>query len=132
MHFIGLATYGDSKRFIQNNRALGLIFLGMFILSAIYFGSLVMRLDNKHSPSLLFLMSTFAGAQLAVEMSRGLINYTYPMHDIRLVCICVLALGFSLTLLVLLSHKFAGSHKLHWIYGGALLTGMIVLPRSRI
>ena len=127
MHFIGLATYGESKRFIQSHSTLGLVFLGMFILSAIYFGSLVLRIDNKLSPSLLFLMSTFAGAQLAVEMSRGLFNYSYPIHDLRLVCICLLALGFSLSLLTLLCHKFAGPHKLHWIYSGALLTSITVL-----
>lgn len=127
MHFIGLATFGDSKRFIQSHSALGLIFVGMFGLSSIYFGSLVLRLHNKRDSSLLFLMSFFAGSQLAVEISRGLINYEYPTHDLRLICVCLLALGFGLSLLTLLSNKFAGVHKLHWIYGGSLLTCIIVL-----
>lgn len=127
MHFIGLAAFGDSKRFVQSHSNLGLIFVGMFVLSSIYFGSLVMRLDNKRDPSLLFLMSFFAGSQLAVEISRGLVNYEYPTQDLRLICICLLALGFGLSLLTLLSHKFADTHKLHWIYGGSLLTSIIVL-----
>ena len=36
MHFIGLAEFGDSRRFIQSHSALGLIFVGMFVLSSIY------------------------------------------------------------------------------------------------
>lgn len=127
MHFIGLGVFGDSKRFVQSHSALGLIFLGMFVLSSIYFGSLVLRVDNKRDPSLLFLMSFFAGTQLAIEISRGLVNYEYPTHDLRLICISLFALCFGLSLLTLLSHKFAGAHKLHWIYGGALLTSIFVL-----
>mgnify|MGYP003648070421 CR=1 FL=1 len=127
MHFIGLAAYGDSKRFIQSHSTLGLIFVGMFVLSCLYYGSLALRLDNKLNPFLLFLMSFFAGLQLTVEISRGLINYEYPTHDLRLISICLFALGFGLSLLTLLSNKFAGAQKLHWIYGGALLTSIIVL-----
>jgi hypothetical protein len=127
MHFIGLATYGDSKRFIQSHSALGLIFVGMFVLSGLYYGSLAFRSEKKRNPILLFLMSFFAGTQLAVEISRGLINYDYPTHDLRLIGVCLLALGFGLSLLTLLSSKFAGKHKLHWIYAGTLLTSSIVL-----
>jgi hypothetical protein len=127
MHFIGLATFGDSKRFVQNNSSLGLIFVGMFVLSSIYFGSLVVRLKNKRDPALLFLMSFFAGSQLTVEISRGLINYEYPTHDLRLICVCLFALGFGLSLLTLLSNKFGDTHKVHWIYGGSLLTSIIVV-----
>jgi hypothetical protein len=127
MHFIGLATYGDSKRFVQSHSTLGLIFVGMFVLSSLYYGSLALRSENKGNPTLLFLMSFFAGSQLAVEISRGLVNYEYPTHDLRLISVCLLALGFGLSLLTLLSIKFADTHKLHWIYAGALLTCVIVL-----
>jgi DNA-binding LytR/AlgR family response regulator len=127
MHFIALATYGDSKRFIQSHSNLGLIFVGMFVLSSLYYGSLALRLDNKRNPFLLFLMSFFAGSQLAVEISRGLVNYEYPSHDLRLISVCLFALGFGLSLLTLLCNKFAGTQKLHWIYGGALFTSIIVL-----
>lgn len=127
MHFIGLAEYGDSKRFIQSHSSLSLIFVGMFILSSLYYGSLALRVDNKLNSSLLFLMSFFAGAQLAAEISRGLVNYEYPTHDLRLIGVCLFALGFGLSLLTLLSNKFASTHKLHWIYSGALLTSVVVL-----
>jgi hypothetical protein len=127
MHFIGLAEYGDSKRFIQSHSSLSLIFVGMFILSSLYYGSLALRVDNKLNSSLLFLMSFFAGAQLAAEISRGLVNYEYPTHDLRLIGVCLFALGFGLSLLTLLSNKFASTHKLHWIYAGALLTSIVVL-----
>jgi hypothetical protein len=127
MHFIGLAEFADSKRFVQSHSTLGLIFVGMFVLSSLYYGSLALRTENKRHPTLLFLMSFFAGAQLAVEISRGLVNYEYPTHDLRLISVCLLALGFGLSLLTLLSIKFAGTHKLHWIYAGALLTCVIVL-----
>ena len=47
--------------------------------------------------------------------------------DVNKLCPALFTLGFGLSLLTLLSHKFAGAHKLHWIYGGALLTSIIVL-----
>lgn len=127
MHFIGLSSYGDEKRFIQNFSALGLVFLGMFILSSVYFASLVIRVDNKLPSTLLLLMSTFTGCQLLAEMSRGFIDYNYPMHDLRLIGICLFASGFSMSLLSMISHKFAGTQKLHWIYGGALVTSIAIL-----
>lgn len=122
MHFVGIGPYGDSKRFVQQYISLGLILLGVFVLSAFYYGNLWIRLGHKKDVKLLFLMSIFASAQLIAELSRGLFDYTYPFQDIRLIAISVLSLGIGLCLLALVSQKYAHHYKLHWVYGGALVT----------
>ncbi|MEP0357500.1 LytTR family DNA-binding domain-containing protein [Paraglaciecola sp.] len=130
IHFLGLATYGTNKIFIQKGSSFGLIFMGMFILSSIYFGSLALMSKEKSALTLLFMMSIFVSAQLAAEISRGVFDYSYPMQDIRLICIALFAMGFGLSLLAFFSHQFAGKHKHHWIYSGALITiiAMVLTP----
>lgn len=86
-----------------------------------------MRSKTKPNSILLFLMSTFVVCQLLAELSRKLINYDYPIHDLRLVIICSLASGFGLCLLCMISRKFAETKSLHWIYGGSLITCITII-----
>ena len=93
---IGLGNYAqptDAKLryYWKSTLPLGILFLG-----ALYFGIAAFR-QREHW--LLPLMSLFAAGQLCAEVSRGLIPYTYPFHDIRLVLILLFSLSFGLAML---------------------------------
>ncbi|GAB5382605.1 MAG: LytTR family DNA-binding domain-containing protein [Aliiglaciecola sp.] len=130
LHFFGIGPYGDSKQFVQRFINLGLGLLGVFILSAFYFGNLWLRMKQVKDAKLLFFISVFAAGQLFAELSRGLFDYSYPIQDVRLVAISVLAASVGLCLLAFISNKFADKYKLHWLYVGVLLTvsTMLIVP----
>ncbi|TMS75613.1 hypothetical protein CWB82_20705, partial [Pseudoalteromonas sp. S1690] len=52
--------------------------------------------------------------QLLVEVSRGLIAYEYPYHDVRLVVILLLGMLSGMCLLLYIIDSFVKSHR--WAY----------------
>lgn len=122
MHFIAIAPYADSQVFVQESLYLGLVLLGVFLLSAFYFGNLTIQLENSKDSLLFFIMSLFTSGQLFAELARGIFNYTYPIHDIRLVSVSLMAMGAGLSILAYISRKFGASYRVHSFYSGAIIT----------
>lgn len=122
VHFVGIGEFFDSKKFVQQTMHLGLVLLGVFVLSAFYFGNLLVRLKDKINPLLFMLMSVFAAGQLLAELSRGLFDYHYPSHDIRLILVVFFGICVGLSLLAHICIKFGRQYSVHWFYGGALVT----------
>lgn len=127
VHFIGVGQFQKPQQLVQQNSGIGLVLLGVLILGVLYFVTLSLNPLQRKAGGFLLLMALFASLQLFAELSRGLFAYAYPWHDIRLLLITTLAVGFGICLLVFTTFKFANQHKWHWIYGGTLLTLVAVL-----
>lgn len=102
MHLVALGPYGEPTQRILPAYWPSLATLGTFILGFVFFGVTAIRGEDREGSTILFLASLFAGSQLIAESSRGLIAYSYPFHDVRLVLILSFAYCFSLCLLAFL------------------------------
>jgi DNA-binding LytR/AlgR family response regulator len=94
-----ITKYIDPKSIILKRYWLPLITFGVFLLGAIYFGNMAFKGFDKLGTSLLALMSLFALAQLFAETSRGVINYSYPHFELRLLSITFFAYALGLCLI---------------------------------
>jgi DNA-binding LytR/AlgR family response regulator len=122
INFVGFGDYADPSYFIQRNLGVSLIPLGALIIGVLYF--LVASFSPHQRPTnlLFLLMSTLAACQLFAEISRGLFSYDYPFHDVRLLLIVCLSVGFGTGLLSYITLKLELLNKWVWIISGASLT----------
>lgn len=72
-----------------------LITFGAFVVGGLYFGITAIRGRDRGNALMLCLISLFAAGQLLTEVSRGLVPYLYPFHDIRLILIVLFSMGFG-------------------------------------
>jgi hypothetical protein len=100
--------------------------LGVFLLAAFYFGSLTLRSERKSAPALLTTLALLAGVQLLLEVSRGVLAYTYPLHDLRLLGILGCAIGFALCLIALLAQLYAPRWLVPALAIAALAMGVVI------
>ena len=132
IHFIGIGPYGDVRTYLQQHAELGLFLLGVLCTGLLYFSALALRASRHEAPeagpagqeALLALLCLFAGAQLWLEMSRGLLGYRYPLHELRLCGILLCAAGFGLCLLWLTALRYQRQHWRRW----TLITALLLLP----
>lgn len=122
LHFIGIGSFSDPRQHLQQYSELGLVLLGVLLSGLIYFSVRSVTPSQRSNHLLLVLMCLLASIQLFAEMSRGLLGYPYPIHDIRLLVITVMSLGFGVCLLIFIAGQFARHQALHWIYTGILMT----------
>lgn len=120
IHFIGLGEYTETISFFQRNIWISLTLFGALLLGALYFLVLSVRSKQKANYSLFSLMAFFALTQLFAEISRGLFNYTYPVHDLRLIFIVLLSAGFGLCLLIYTLNKFEKKYYKAWFLLAAI------------
>jgi hypothetical protein len=130
LHFIGLGEFSKVNDIYQHNLWFSLPLLGVLLLGAVYFFTLSFYTEKPKNTVLFLFMALFAAAQLLAEMSRGLFNYTYPFHDIRLLAIVSFAACFGTCLLLFTLGKFADKHKFIWLMFGliSMLLGIILTP----
>lgn len=91
VHLLAVAPYADPREHILRGYINTLLPLGILVAGTLYFGALALRRREGLTSILVPLIAFFATCQLLAEVSRGLIAYAYPFHDIRL----VLILGFA-------------------------------------
>ncbi|PKI17318.1 LytR/AlgR family response regulator transcription factor [Colwellia sp. 12G3] len=115
IHFIGISEYGQTSEFFKRDLLILLSLLGAMLLGCTYLITLVFSAEDKENPILILLMLAAASGQLFTEISRVLFNYSYPMHDIRLIAIVFLSLVFGLSFLLFTIKKFARSRKKLWL-----------------
>ncbi|MEQ3530725.1 LytTR family DNA-binding domain-containing protein [Pseudoalteromonas sp. XMcav11-Q] len=127
IHFVGLGQFGDPKQYIQSFSGLGLILVGAFLLGALYFISLSFGRYGNTSVRIFAALCLLAAMQLSAEISRGLVDYGYVWHDIRLLTVTALSFLFGTLLLVYSSLKVAKKHALHWIYIGTIVTLIVII-----
>lgn len=115
IHFIGIAEYGQTSEFFKHDLLILLSLLGAMLLGCIYLITLVFHADDKEIPVLVLLMLAAASGQLFTEISRVIFNYSYPLHDLRLIAIVVLSLIFGFSFLLFTLKKFARAQKKLWL-----------------
>lgn len=87
-----------------------LMTLGLFIIGFIYF-ALIGILGSSRTRSWTFaLICFFASAQLLSETLRGLYQYDYPIHDLRIIAIAVFSAGFGLSVSFHIFKTFMKNH----------------------
>jgi DNA-binding LytR/AlgR family response regulator len=127
IHFIGLGSYSFFSNATWQNTWILLIPLGALVLGALYFAVSSLSPYDRRNNILFFLMSFFAASQLFAEISRYLFTYSYPVHDVRLMLIVCLSLGFGICLWIYNVLKFMENNPLLWIGIGASLTVVSVI-----
>lgn len=127
IHFIGLGEYTETISFFQRNIWISLALFGALLLGALYFLVLFLRAKQRSNYLLLCLMAVLALSQLFAEMSRGLFNYAYPVHDLRLIFIVLLSAGFGLCLLTYMLNKFEKKHQKSWLLFTLITTVLTVV-----
>ncbi|TNE60921.1 MAG: LytTR family transcriptional regulator [Alphaproteobacteria bacterium] len=112
LHFIGIAPYTDPTARILKAYLPSLLPFGVLVAGALYFGILAVVRRARGRLLLVPMVALFAAGQLLAEVSRGLVAYEYPFHDIRLVLILVCALAAGACLLLHVLDRFVPRHRL--------------------
>lgn len=127
IHFVGLGQFGDTREHVQKLSRYGLVLLGAFVIGGIYFLFLSWGAQAKAVHRLFAMLCCIAALQLGIELSRGLFNYPYPWHDLRLLLVTGFSFSFGTLLLGYCAYKVAQQHYLHWLYAGIILTIVTII-----
>lgn len=127
IHFIGLAEYAQTSDFFKRDLFISLCLLGALLLGCVYLAAIALRSEHKKSTLLILLMMLFSSTQLFVEISRVLFNYSYPLHDVRLISVTTLALGFGFSFIAFSVDKFVIAHQRKLLLISMLLTTLLVI-----
>lgn len=122
IHFIGIGPYSDPRFFVKRNIWVSIIPLGALIIGAIYFAVCCISPYQRRVNALIFIMSALAACELIIESARALYAYSYPLHDIRLLLIVGLSLGFGLCFLSYIAIKLQSKRRLRWVVASGLVT----------
>ncbi len=114
IHFIGISEYTQTGDFFKRDLLVSICLLGAMLLGCLYLITLVYKSEEKRTSVFILLMLASASGQLFLEISRVLFNYSYPLHDVRLIAIVVLSIIFGLSFLLFSLHKFACRNKKYW------------------
>jgi hypothetical protein len=125
IHFIGISKYGETSEFFKRDLLISLCLLGAMLLGCIYLLTLSFRSEDKVATTLVLLMLAASSGQLFTEISRVIFNYSYPLHDIRLISIVFLSLVFGFSFLLFMIRKFAYAHKKSWFILAASITALL-------
>ncbi|MEP4485522.1 MAG: LytTR family DNA-binding domain-containing protein [Halioglobus sp.] len=127
IHFVGVGDFVAPESLFQRYTFLSMMLLGALILTILYFLVLRYQSQQPREHTLFLLMSSIAAAQLAAESVRGFYSYSYPLHDLRLIVIVLLSMGFGLCLLALVAWRFSKQRFWHWLGIGGLTTSIAIL-----
>ncbi len=116
IHQVTVATYQQPVDRILRHYWPSLLPFGVLLLGFFYLSLLAWMNRLPRRTWLLPMVALLAAAQLFVEVYRGLVAYTYPFHDVRilLILVCSVAVGLSLLAYVLSVCRL--KHPLrHWL-----------------
>jgi DNA-binding LytR/AlgR family response regulator len=130
VHALALVPYASVQDRLLRYYLPTLAPLGAFLLASFYFLSLTLRSEYKAIHALLSLLSILAALQLLIEVSRAIVAYRYPIHDLRLIGILICAVLFAGCLVAIATRLFAPAHARRLVLLGAMLT--MVLGSSAI
>ena len=91
VHWIEFGPYRDPTRSMLSRYAPSLLMLSVFLAGLAVFLVSTWRGPRRSLSAVNAGISASAALQLSAEVSRGLIAYPYPVHDVRLIAITVLA-----------------------------------------
>jgi len=127
LHIAIIGDYYSPQAIILEGYMLSLLTLGAFIVAMFYFGVLFFSEGRQWPYLVLMVLTASVTGQLLVEASRGLIAYTYPWQDVRLVLIVTFSFLFGLCLTLLVSSRFTSPRGIAlWTAGGAALALVLI------
>lgn len=132
LHVLALGPYAPSTAIWMDHYWPSLIPLGLLIAGVFYFQVVGTTSNARTTSFLLAATSLFAAVQLLAEVSRGLIAYAYPVHDIRLMVILLSSMGFGLSLSAHVIWTFADRRKTHLLAGVAIVTCLSLVPVNNL
>ena len=97
LHMIMIDKAGSITDKTLRHYWLSLLTLGLFLVGVIYFAITGVRGQGRQRALNFSVICAFAAAQLLTEVFRGLVPYTYPVHDVRLILIAAFSSGFGLS-----------------------------------
>lgn len=98
VHFVGIAEHVNPTNETLSHYWPSLLPFGALLIGALYMGLLALVKRDHWSVALLPLMSLVGAAQLYAEVYRGLVAYSYPTQDLRLILILACSFIFGLCL----------------------------------
>lgn len=110
LHMVGIAPTGAFGKSIIRAVGLSLLTLGLFIVGALYFGVMAALGENRARFAVLSAICGFAALQLISETLRGLTDYAYPVHDVRLIAISAFSAAFALSVAFHVFRTFAHAY----------------------
>nr|GGH94154.1 hypothetical protein GCM10011355_07670 [Aquisalinus luteolus] len=127
LHTAVIGDYHSPQAIVLDGYMLSLLTLGAFIVAIFYFGVLFFSEGRQWPYLVLMVLTASVTGQLLVEASRGLIAYTYPWQDVRLVLIIAFSFLFGLCLALLVSARFTNLRGMAlWTAGGATLALILI------
>jgi hypothetical protein len=128
LHMLGLGPYQEPTARILQAYWPSLMMVSVFALSALVFGVMAVRSEDKEGPAILSALSLFLGLMLLSETARGLFAYPYPMHAWRLMAITGFGWAAGAAFLAHVLQRFSGwSLSRRWLCVAAG-AGLIALP----
>lgn len=129
VHVIGIAPAGFYGDRLLPSLGPALVTLGLFLLGGLYFGVTALIGSSPTRSATLSAICLFAGGQLVSESLRGLIDYDYPIHDLRLMAIALFSLAFGLSVAFHVFLTFRRRHAERWVGAIAIvaLGGLILV-----
>ncbi|UTW56021.1 LytTR family DNA-binding domain-containing protein [Kordiimonas sp. SCSIO 12610] len=109
VHLIAMRVVGDYANLLLPRYIPALITLGLFLVGAFYYGTAAVLAPPKRLDYGVFVVVCGSAAfQLLAEASRGLFQYEYPLHDIRLIAITGFSMAFGLSVAFYICRTFVG------------------------
>lgn len=132
LHVLALAPYSPSTAIWMDHYWPSLVPFGLLLAGFFYFAAVGLTSERRATSFLLAATSLFAAVQLLAEVSRGIVAYAYPLHDIRLIVILLASVGFGLSLSAHVIWTFASRRRAHLLAGIAMITCLAMIPVSNL
>jgi len=126
LHFVGIAPPGIFSKNVIRGVGLALVTLGLFLVGGLYFGVMAVISTTKIRFATLSAISIFAASQLISETLRGLVQYDYPVHDLRLIAIAVFSAAFALSVAFHVFRTFAPT-RVRGVMAGLLIATVLTM-----
>jgi len=110
VHIIAIGASGSITDERLRHYWPSLLTLGLFLLGALYFGITGLIGPSREKALTFCLICIFAAGQLLAEVYRGIVGYSYPAHDIRLILITFCSAGFGLAVTYHVLTSFIRKH----------------------
>ncbi|MEM9233852.1 MAG: hypothetical protein AAGA69_06385, partial [Pseudomonadota bacterium] len=107
LHQAYLGPYDPARMRILDHYWPSLMSFGVFVLGALFFGTMALLGEDRRGSGILAVTSLAACGQLMAEITRGVWSYPYPVHDIRLLLILGFALLFGASILAWSMSRFS-------------------------
>ncbi|NQY40825.1 MAG: LytTR family transcriptional regulator DNA-binding domain-containing protein [Henriciella sp.] len=130
LHLVGIAPTGVFSDSTLARFDLSIATLSLFLLGALYFGLMAVIGTSRDRSATLSVICFFAAGQLISEVLRGLVSYSYPVHDLRLIAIAGFSLAFGLSVAFHILRTFKVEQTMRWV-GGLAVISLIAMLGSK-